>query len=897
MLGRLKTRSLATPLLGVYLAFVSIVLVAGAAVSLFGQHQLREGIQSADLALAQAIALDTDDRLRLVRDAVVALASLEPIHEDNFDTIRKAFKAFKAARPEVDRVYVLNREGLMQISEPFDVRTLGTDFSEQPIFLRAKKTTNVFVEAGVVDLTTYNPVAVIVQPIYGNSGEFIGALAANLSLDDLSAPLQTIVADQAKQNARVQIHILDVNGTLIASAQRERLLQNMRSELPVAALALRGLTDHQMANDWRGESWLYSAAPVPVMGWAVVVQRLSVQALQPIANFNNWLTVAAILFGLVGVLFWLALSRRVIKPLQTLSKQHGDQFRSLQITNTALQFSNAALNQRNDEIGELARSLARLESDVNARLTELHELLQASSTVVSTLDPSEVAIAIIRAARQLVDAQAAAVLVPDEDNRLRVLASEGRSKSFDDEVNVSLDDKDSPSAQALRDGKPVQLVSDTNANFSSRALQEGFHTVLTIPIISRHAGAVVLVVHRVRPQMFSSNEIDLLLTLANYAMLGWEHAKLYERSDIRLRAERQTLAAIMRSMDEGLVLADENSSVIYANRAASAMVGLTLSELERADMQQVQQALRDRSGNATMFDKQYALLSARGETQIDFTAPTFAHTQTLSLRAFNVRDDDENVIGKGLLLRDVTREQEVDRFRSALLAAVSHEVRTPLAAIKGNASSLLMNDITWSASEQRHIALSINDETDRLAQVLNNLLDLSRSEAGALQLHRQPQHMHEIIRRALERVDVKRESVQVECDIHLPQVDVDAARIEIVLVNLLSNAVAYGNGKMCIAARMRTSDPNILIQISDNGLGIAPEDLPHIFERFYRASSGKQRRVGGSGLGLAICRAFVEAHGGKIWATSDASGTTITFTVPIYLQPALPILSGEVNRA
>jgi signal transduction histidine kinase len=350
-------------------------------------------------------------------------------------------------------------------------------------------------------------------------------------------------------------------------------------------------------------------------------------------------------------------------------------------------------------------------------------------------------------------------------------------------------------------------------------------------------------------------------------------------------------------MDEGLVLADENSSVIYANRAASAMVGLTLSELERADMQQVQQALRDRSGNASMFDKQYELLTARGETQIDFTAPTFAHTQTLSLRAFNVRDDDENVIGKGLLLRDVTREQEVDRFRSALLAAVSHEVRTPLAAIKGNASSLLMNDITWSASEQRHIALTINDETDRLAQVLNNLLDLSRSEAGALQLHRQPQHMHEIIRRALERVDVKRESVQVECDIHLPQVDVDAARIEIVLVNLLSNAVAYGNGKVCIAARIGSSDPNLLIQISDNGLGIAPEDLPHIFERFYRASSGKQRRVGGSGLGLAICRAFVEAHGGKIWATSDASGTTITFTVPIYLQPARPILSGEVNEA
>src|SRR5207247_2866383 len=113
----------------------------------------------------------------------------------------------------------------------------------------------------------------------------------------------------------------------------------------------------------------------------------------------------------------------------------------------------------------------------------------------------------------------------------------------------------------------------------------------------------------------------------------------------------------------------------------------------------------------------------------------------------------------------------------------------------------------------------------------------------------------------------------------LPLLNVDSARIEVVLHNLVANALVYGEGEVRITAERR--DDGIVVSVSDNGPGIAPDELPHVFERFYRAQRGRQQHSGGTGLGLAICKAFVEAHGGVIWAESSVRGATISFSLPI----------------
>ncbi len=254
------------------------------------------------------------------------------------------------------------------------------------------------------------------------------------------------------------------------------------------------------------------------------------------------------------------------------------------------------------------------------------------------------------------------------------------------------------------------------------------------------------------------------------------------------------------------------------------------------------------------------------------------------MRLFDVGDESGRAIGRGLLLRDVTRERELDAFKTTLLAAVGHELRTPLAAIKGHASTLLQEDVSWSVADQRHFLRTISGEADRLAQLVSNLLDLSRQEAGLLLLNRGPTRVQDLVGQAIERLSHPGVMIAVLIPEDLPLVHVDSARIEVVLHNLVANALVYGEGEVHITAERR--DDVMVVAVSDNGPGIAPDELPHVFERFYRARHGRQQHSGGTGLGLTISKAFIEAHGGVIWTQSSVRGTTFSFSLPL-VSPAV----------
>src|SRR6266478_6937459 len=267
------------------------------------------------------------------------------------------------------------------------------------------------------------------------------------------------------------------------------------------------------------------------------------------------------------------------------------------------------LARRDDEVGDLARGLIRLERDGLEKLGELLTLLETSNAVVKSLDPRAVVRKIIREVQRLVDVQAAAVLLPDEQGVMRVLESSGHSERYDHMLSLSPENVSSAPVLALSSGKPVQ--KQLGPGQSSFSYGEGFRSVLAIPIISRHAGGVVLLVHRTEPHPFNQNEIDLLLTFANYATLAWEHAVLYERSDERLREvaqenerlyqqaseEKHKLEAIMGSMSDGLVLTGIDGTVLYANLGASTIVGLPSDALEGRSISALYDALRTSAVN------------------------------------------------------------------------------------------------------------------------------------------------------------------------------------------------------------------------------------------------------------------------------------------------------------
>ncbi len=227
---------------------------------------------------------------------------------------------------------------------------------------------------------------------------------------------------------------------------------------------------------------------------------------------------------------------------------------------------------------------------------------------------------------------------------------------------------------------------------------------------------------------------------------------------------------------------------------------------------------------------------------------------------------------------------ETERLRSALLTSISHDLRTPLAAILGAATSLRTYGELYDQSVREELISTVQDEAERLNRFVTNLLDMTKLEAGVLELKSAMIDLGEIVGTALERARkvLQRHSVVVDLPSDLPMVRVDFVLFEQVLFNLLDNAAKYAPPGTSVAVRARRRDGSVAIEILDEGGGIAPEHLPHIFEKFYRIRRADRQRAG-TGLGLAICRGFVEAMGGNVEAAnrSDRSGAVFTVTLPI----------------
>jgi len=227
--------------------------------------------------------------------------------------------------------------------------------------------------------------------------------------------------------------------------------------------------------------------------------------------------------------------------------------------------------------------------------------------------------------------------------------------------------------------------------------------------------------------------------------------------------------------------------------------------------------------------------------------------------------------------------EAAERRRVALIGNVAHELRTPLATIEGYTEGLLDGVVepgaeTWAL---------LHDEVGRLRRLVQDLQELSRAEARQLPLHIRPCHPAELVEQAVARIAPqfaeKGNMLTSDVPAGLPAVRADGDRIIQVLINLLGNALRYTPEGGVVRVSAERTDGAVAFHVADNGLGIAPEHLPHLFERFYRVDKARSRALGGSGIGLTIAKAIVEAHDGHIWAISPGldNGATFSFTLPI----------------
>ncbi|HEX7737761.1 MAG TPA: ATP-binding protein [Ktedonobacteraceae bacterium] len=231
--------------------------------------------------------------------------------------------------------------------------------------------------------------------------------------------------------------------------------------------------------------------------------------------------------------------------------------------------------------------------------------------------------------------------------------------------------------------------------------------------------------------------------------------------------------------------------------------------------------------------------------------------------------------------------QRTDSLRAALISSVSHDLRTPLTSIKAAASSLLQDDVQWSDEERHSFTQAIEHEADRLNRLVENLLDMSRIEGGALKPEKEWYPIGELLHDVLSRMQLLLHGRQVTMDMpeDLPPVELDYLMIDQVVTNLIENALRYTPAGSPLEISTAVTATELIVSVADRGPGIPASELERIFDKFYRVMDRARQTgaTGGTGVGLSVCRGLVEAHGGRIWAANRRGGGAIfRFTLPLH---------------
>ncbi len=359
-----------------------------------------------------------------------------------------------------------------------------------------------------------------------------------------------------------------------------------------------------------------------------------------------------------------------------------------------------------------------------------------------------------------------------------------------------------------------------------------------------------------------------------------------------LAREYFILSEIATNMRSGFILLNPAEQVAYFNPSAERLIGINRGKLLEQPIFDVRKQLISLAANPESAQEELdrIWLYPEQESSTDL-ALADAAVRWLRVQSFPVRDNLDQLLGRGVLLDDITLERTPAQSRNETLALAAHELKTPLAIIKGCATTLLGNSMRWDAATLREMLQMIDTQTDRLHDILNTLLDVWRMDAGVQNLQLSEVRISKLLEQLLERW--RKNAPRHQFKLSAPTEDIivqcDALRIEQTLNHLLNNAVAYSSMGSVIKIQLETNEVEICLSISDQGIGIAPEHLDRIFDRFYRISRGEERATG-SGLGLSIVRATIEAHGGKVWADSPGIGLGTTFFCTL---PFTPLVETE----
>ncbi len=591
-------------------------------------------------------------------------------------------------------------------------------------------------------------------------------------------------------------------------------------------------------------------------------------------------------------------------------------------------------------------ALQELNRDLRRQARELAALNRAGQAITSTLELNAVLDLVIREARTLLDAQGVSVLLCDLQTEVLTFAA-SVGPGAEQLLGMQIPPTAGIAGWVMQNREPA-LVNDVwqDPRFYSGIDQvTGLmtHSVLAVPLIFKETGIGVIEAVNKAGQPFDTHDLTILQGMSASAVIAIENARLYSQVQQEL-AERKRTEVELRHLNEDLValnaLATEigqrldlehvlhttmeqvmtavsidgawiqlmNESQDPGSLALVVQRGLSLEMAEALQSPELVETVCRQVADLT--DPHALLLPVELEVETQpyavvvplrskekvqgFLGVMCSDGQELDLQDLQLLGTIGHQVGvavENVRLAEKTAEIEVlrqlDRLRSELIANVSHELRTPLGLIKIFATTLMREDVALDGATYREFLQNINEETDRLEKLVDNLLDLSRMQDGRMQLDRQPYDIREVIQAVVSAMGPQFTSHRLELDLgDDPLVaSFDIKRIDQVLRNLFHNAIKYSPEGGSIEIHTRYDGEHVLIWVSDQGIGIPQEHLEKVFERFYRVQNTFTQSVSGVGLGLAVCRGIVEAHHGRIWAESRlGEGSTFYFTLPAEME-------------
>jgi PAS domain S-box-containing protein len=515
------------------------------------------------------------------------------------------------------------------------------------------------------------------------------------------------------------------------------------------------------------------------------------------------------------------------------------------------------------------------------QLRQRDYLLEISRAMTARLDLESLLELTLKSAVEILRGHAGLIVLRDRDGGLRVRASHGLPASlfrFFHPLWADLPGVKEPADQVLRWRIPdLEMRLGMVAAAAGLALSQ----VVALPLVLEEALIGAIYIFRMRGGAFSASDRALLAAFADQAAIAVRNAELYQQAS----DERRALSAIIDNSAEGVIILDAESRVQVFNRALSRMTGWNAEEALGRSVVEVL-SLQDRQGQPVILPEPPAqrTSAADGRSYIEGSIVRRGGPPvTVGVTATPLYDDEGRLVRVILNVVDITRFRQAEELKSTFVSVVSHELKTPVALIKGYAETLRRDDAEWDSETMQESLDVIAEEADHLTHLIDSLLEASRIQAGGLKLQLTDVDLPRLAEKIVDgfRTQTNIHSFELDFQADLPLVWGDPERLREVLSNLVSNAVKYSPDGGTVWVGGRVDGNGATVYVADQGIGIPPEEQARIFDRFHRVETGLHRRTEGTGLGLYLVKAIVEAHGGRVWVESaPGRGSIFMFTLP-----------------